>query len=146
MESSLKAIVVPELRTRGFKGSFPHFRRIMENRVDLLTFQFRLSGGSFVAEIGTCGPEGTRFSPPAKAKVSEVAKRFRLGAERQGSDHWFHFGQPSYESGNEVVHPQSRYDEIAIEVANLIGCQGESWWSGAAENCASSNQKRVSER
>nr|WP_268888411.1 DUF4304 domain-containing protein [Heyndrickxia shackletonii] len=40
MISALKKIVVPELRERGFKGSFPHFRRIFENKIDLITFQF----------------------------------------------------------------------------------------------------------
>lgn len=32
MISVLKMIVVPELRKRGFKGSFPHFRRISEKK------------------------------------------------------------------------------------------------------------------
>ncbi|MDK9559764.1 DUF4304 domain-containing protein [Marinobacter sp. M216] len=133
MEASLRTIVVPELRSRGFKGSYPHFRRILENRIDLLTFQFYSSGGSFVVEIGTCGPEGTRFSGPDKAKVSEVPKRLRLGAEIPGSDHWFKFGLPNYEPGNEVVHSKSHYDTISTEVANLIEVQGEAFWSGAAQ-------------
>ncbi|TGN39540.1 DUF4304 domain-containing protein [Marinobacter confluentis] len=132
MEASLKAIVVPELRSRGFKGSYPHFRRIMENRIDLLTFQFYSAGGSFVVEIGNCGPEGTRFSGPNKAKVSEIGNRLRLGAERPGRDHWFEFGLPNYQPGNEVVHPKSHYDTISAEVANLIETQGEAFWSGAA--------------
>ena len=131
METSLKSIAVPRLRERGFQGSFPHFRRIMENRIDLLTFQFYSSGGSFVAEIGTRGPEGTRFSSPSKSKVSEVASRcrFRLGAGDPGTDHWFKFGLPNYESGHDVARSQSYYDAIAEEVAMLITTQGESWWA-----------------
>ncbi|MBB2483587.1 DUF4304 domain-containing protein [Bacillus sp. APMAM] len=58
MISALKKIVVPELRERGFKGSFPHFRRIFENKIDLITFQFDKYGGGFVIEIGVCSPEG----------------------------------------------------------------------------------------
>ena len=38
MEQALKEFFVPELRALGFKGSFPHFRRIAENSIDLLTF------------------------------------------------------------------------------------------------------------
>ena len=39
MNKALNEIVVPELRKRGLKGSFPHFRRIMETQIHLLTFQ-----------------------------------------------------------------------------------------------------------
>lgn len=34
----LKKIVVSEPRKRGFKGSFPHFRRNSEVKIDLMTF------------------------------------------------------------------------------------------------------------
>jgi hypothetical protein len=50
MKSALKRIVMPELRRQGFKGSFPHFRRI-STRVDLLTIQFDRNGGGFVLEV-----------------------------------------------------------------------------------------------
>lgn len=40
MIAALKAVFVPVLRERGFKGSFPHFRRIRPDRIDLLTVQF----------------------------------------------------------------------------------------------------------
>ncbi len=32
MISAIKTNVIPELRERGFKGSFPHFRRISEKK------------------------------------------------------------------------------------------------------------------
>ncbi|WP_053363332.1 DUF4304 domain-containing protein [Bacillus sp. FJAT-27251] len=38
MISELKKIVVPELRMSGFKGSFPHFRRIKKDKIDLMTY------------------------------------------------------------------------------------------------------------
>jgi hypothetical protein len=44
MVSSLKSIFVPALRERGFKGSLPHFRRLMSDRIDLLTIQFDRRG------------------------------------------------------------------------------------------------------
>ncbi len=129
MENSLKAIVVPILRERGFKGSFPHFRRRGETRIDLISFQFLSSGGSFVAEVARCGPEGTRFSGPDDAKVSEVAVRLRLGAADSKSDHWFTFGARNYEPGHDVVKPQSHYDAISCEVAELIASQAEAWFA-----------------
>jgi len=58
MISSLKSVFVPALRERGFKGSLPHFRRPMQDRIDLLTIQFDRWGGGFVIEISKCAPEG----------------------------------------------------------------------------------------
>ena len=46
MDRVLKATVIPELRARGFQGSFPHFRRLRPDRIDLLAFQFYRSGGN----------------------------------------------------------------------------------------------------
>jgi len=40
MIETLKEYVVPVLRERGFKGSFPHFRRPTATAIHLLTFQF----------------------------------------------------------------------------------------------------------
>ena len=98
MDASLKAIVVPHLRAMGFKGSLPHFYRARGDAVDVLTFQFRTGGGSFVVELGRVGADGFDFHckhiPPAKAKTSYLKARYRLGVplplgvER---DHWFTF-------------------------------------------------------
>lgn len=60
MISVLNTIVVPEIRKRGFKGSFPHFRKISEDKIDLITFQFDRYGGGFVIEVGVCSAE---FNP-----------------------------------------------------------------------------------
>lgn len=54
MNLYLKENVEPHLRLLKFKGSFPHYRRIIDNKVNLLTFQFDLSGGGFVIEIANC--------------------------------------------------------------------------------------------
>lgn len=51
MISSLKNLFVPALRERGFKGTFPHFRRRRSDRIDLLTVQFDRHGGGFIIEI-----------------------------------------------------------------------------------------------
>jgi hypothetical protein len=58
MVNALRKIVVPHLRQNGFAGAFPHFRRITQSRLDLLTFQFDRHGGGFVIEISACPPEG----------------------------------------------------------------------------------------
>ena len=58
MIAALKEHVVSALKSRGFKGSFPHFWRITESGIHLLTFQFDKWGGGFVVEVASCSPEG----------------------------------------------------------------------------------------
>ena len=63
MVAALKASLVPVLRSRGFRGSFPHFRSLGPARVDLLSVQFWSSGGRFAVEVGACPPTGTGLRP-----------------------------------------------------------------------------------
>lgn len=93
MIAALKAVFVPVLRERGFKGSFPHFRRIRPDRIDLLTVQFDKWGGGFVIEIAKCGSEGITMPwgpqiPPNKVRAWDVYPpyRRRLGAPSPGED------------------------------------------------------------
>ena len=51
MNEEINKIVIPELRKIGFSGSFPHFRRINNSEIHLLTFQFDKYGGGFIIEI-----------------------------------------------------------------------------------------------
>jgi len=71
MIETLKEYVVPVLRNRGFKGSFPHFRRTADNAIHLLTFQFDKWGGAFIVEIAACPLVGItmhwgEYIPPGK--------------------------------------------------------------------------------
>jgi hypothetical protein len=104
MDDALKAIVLPVLRERGFKGSFPHFRRPRSDRIDLLTFQFDKWGGGFVMEMARCGPEGVTLHwgervPPSKVRAWDVSatQRPRLGPRgAPGTDEWFRFDDGAY--------------------------------------------------
>lgn len=83
MENELKSIVVPALRSAGFTGSLPHFRRLATERVELLTFQFDRHGGGFVIEAAWCGPDGVVTSwgkaiPAAKVTAHDLHPNFRL--------------------------------------------------------------------
>jgi hypothetical protein len=99
MVKTLKAALVPALRERGFGGSFPHFRRIAQERIDLLTVQFDKNGGGFVIEIARCGVEGITmpwgaYIPPDKVKAWDVypPHRPRLGATSPGGKGiWFRY-------------------------------------------------------
>jgi hypothetical protein len=101
MDSELKAVVIPALREPPFKGSFPHFRRLGEKGVDLLTFQFDRQGGGFVVEIAHCGLGGFTTSWGKHITASELTAWDLHPQNRQrikprdggGTDSWFRFDQ-----------------------------------------------------
>ena len=88
MIKSLK-IVIPILRERGFKGSFPHFYRKLVERADLMMFQFSMWGGALFVRILRSVPQKVtpafrKISTPNKMKVYYVGDgsawhRFRIG-------------------------------------------------------------------
>lgn len=132
MIQSLKTIVVPELRRRGFVGSFPHFRRAADVAIHLLTFQFDKWGGGFVAEIAVCPPTGAFLGngehiPPSKVTAHSVSRRLRLGAADEGRDHWFRY------DGALRRLTKSRFDKAAQQVLVLLDEQAEPWWRTAAK-------------
>lgn len=99
MNLALKALVVPVLRNLGFKGSLPHLRRMRGDACDLLSFQFRSAGGSFVVEIGRVAASGKLFAgrslPVEKLNTTYLQFRHRLGAPLSGGDHWYRYEDES---------------------------------------------------
>lgn len=133
MIKALQAIVIPRLRERGFKGSFPHFRRPSAERIDLLTFQFDKWGGGFVVEISKCPPDGITSYwgeriPPNKVRAWDVhpAERLRL-QPRPGSStsDWFRYDNRS--------NLEDAYEETARDVLPFLET-AENWWSGEQGN------------
>jgi hypothetical protein len=123
MQSALKDIVVPQLRAAAFKGSFPHFRRVVDNHIDLLTFQFDRNGGGFVIEISICPKEGIITSWGKAISSQHVTawdmhpdKRHRIKPkEGAGTDSWFRFEDGKYElCANQVLKNMP---------------SAEAWWS-----------------
>jgi uncharacterized protein DUF4304 len=78
MIAALKAEFVPALKARGFKDSFPHFRRIEPDKIDLHTVQFDKWGGGFVIEIAKCGPEGKEHHSESPYLLSRFRRLPRL--------------------------------------------------------------------
>lgn len=111
MIAALQQIVVPKLRAKGFTGSFPHFRNIQADKIELLTFQFDRYGGGFVVEAAVCPANGVAHVPRNKVTAHDVAKRLRLN-EQYGQ--WF------------------RYDVSIVEyVAQAVLChlpEAEHYW------------------
>jgi hypothetical protein len=103
METALRASVLPSIRQSGFAGSFPHFRRVGHDFIDLLTFQFDRHGGGLVVEVARCPPVGVvtywgKEIPPKKVTAWDVhpSRRKRVQSyESSGTDGWFRFDRES---------------------------------------------------
>jgi uncharacterized protein DUF4304 len=130
MNKAIRDVVIPALRARGFKGSFPHFYREIEGHIDLLSFQFHRSGGSFVVELSFATPErGNVYidqdDPPKKLRVGQTTRRLRLGASSENKDHWFSFEESDFLL---FFRRQPNVRRIAEQVARLLRSQAETWW------------------
>ncbi|OMC81588.1 hypothetical protein BK128_21685 [Viridibacillus sp. FSL H7-0596] len=119
MVSSLKKIVIPILREKGFKGSFPHFRRIKENKIDLLTFQFDKYGGGFVIEVAVCPPDGVTHDWGKKVPSNKVTAHDLYNRLRLNGGEWFRYDAPSSDEGI--------FDILANGVLNCIP-EAENYW------------------
>jgi len=132
---SLKELFVPALRERGFKGSLPHFRRPMKNRIDLLTIQFDKWGGGFVIEISNCALEGVTMPwgepiPPNRVRAWDVypPNRRRLGSAMAGEDgHWFRFD--GWRGTGKVAREAVSY----LQEAEQWWGTADQWWKKAAD-------------
>ncbi len=84
IDSALKSGAVVLLRELGFKGTYPHFRRFLTERIDTIGFQFSQWGPQLYVELGVADPDGftlldgTRFLPKA-LKYYECPARRRIG-------------------------------------------------------------------
>jgi hypothetical protein len=122
MISSLKTIVISSLRERGFKGTFPHFRRLTDKKIDILTFQFDKYGGGFIIEVAVCSPEGHTHHwgekvPPNKVTAYDLPlnNRRRIGDK----DDWFRYDKLNF-FGNV-------YDKVANKVLKSLSEADEYW-------------------
>ncbi len=127
MIATIKQHIVPVLKARGFKGSFPHFRRITDTGIDLLTFQFDKRGGGFVVEVASCPPTGIMMHwgeqiPPAKVTAQHVNRRLRLGASGDQADHWFRYDHRGLFSLGDP------YERAARELLPYLDGQAEIYW------------------
>jgi hypothetical protein len=126
MVTALKELFVPALRARSFQGSLPHFRRLADDGVDLLTVQFDRHGGGFIIEVSRCGVDGVtthwgKHIPAKKVRAWDLHpnKRHRLGSPALGIDgRWFRF-----DSG-------SSCEEIA-KIAVTYLQEADRWWASA---------------
>lgn len=97
MLDALMERVVPLLIQQGFSGEYPHFRREMSDRVELLGFLNHKYGVGFNVEVSVIFPKRPKaqsnyhthvFESPDKATVFSTLKRHRLPGLFDG---WFYF-------------------------------------------------------
>jgi len=99
MITEIKTVVQPFLRSNGFAGSFPHYRKKTSTGIDLLTFQSDRHGGGFVIEIARCPLDGVLTArgisvPPEKVRAWDIHPNYRKRVqprEGSGTDAWFRY-------------------------------------------------------
>ncbi len=97
MRNALSEFVIPNLAEKGFVGEYPHYKRIYDDRIELLVFQTNKWGNSFTVEISTVFfPERKRdsnfcssdFESIENATVWDTNLRYRLKGFYDG---WFYY-------------------------------------------------------
>jgi hypothetical protein len=133
MIERISEIVVPVLRQKGFKGSFPHFRRHAVDRINLLTFQFDRSGGGFVIEIANCQRDGFTTSwgkkiEPNKLTAHDLFKRKRIQSNMDtGSsltEDWFRYDKRYLFGLGDI------YKKVCKDVLSKLHIADEYWENG----------------
>ncbi|MET3978665.1 hypothetical protein ABIB62_001234 [Mucilaginibacter sp. UYP25] len=123
MDEAIKSLFIPFLRTVGFKGSYPHFTRIKNDRINLLTFQFSSYSSKFVVEIANCPTTGSIVTgkeiEPSKCRVHYEGRRLRIGSIKNKTDYWFDFSKESFFI--------NIYKRRAKEIISLWP-EAEEWW------------------
>ena len=132
MMKALAADFVPVLRERGFVGSFPHFRRKLDQRIDFLNVQFNRHGGRFCLNIGQTGPDG--LEDPnwpelslAATTVGHLRYRSRV-AKGFLAKQWFEFG-PESDDSSKPAKPVSFYERVAADAVRAFEKDGERWFN-----------------
>jgi len=122
----LKERVIPALRLRGFRGSFPHFRRLAGAKLELVTFQFdKWGSGNFVVNLASCPSSGAVMAwgehiPPGRVTAYHLHPRLRLGARDAESDHWFEYSAFASDAA-----------AASENLLRLLDTQGATWWRAA---------------
>ena len=135
MRRALERGVIAGLRAAGFTGAWPHFRRRLTTRIDLVTIRFDKWGGGFYVAIAVAPP--SKLRPPivwfaiAAAKVTaehvvdydrRVLRQWRLGARARKGNHWYRYDKS---------RAAGRFDALAAKVDADLARQAEPFWRTA---------------
>ena len=133
MIKNLNEIVVPILRKLNFKGSFPHFRRVTIDRLNLLTFQFDRSGGGFVIEIANCNCGDFKTSYGREIKQNNLTahdlnkrKRIQSNMDTNSSliSDWFRYDKKHIFGFGDI------YKKVCKDVLSKLDIAKDYWENG----------------
>ncbi len=101
MRAALHQYVISGLLERGFQGTYPDFRKVYDERIELIVFQSNKWGNSFTVEISTVYPNrdkrhsnvaGYVYEHPDFSwdwiTVGDTNERYRLKGRFDG---WFYY-------------------------------------------------------
>jgi hypothetical protein len=130
MDASLKKVLVPALRSAGFTGSWPNWRRVCGNRSDLVNIQHLSIGGTFFINIGQVPAEGFRNDwrshiPAEKLTVSHATASTRVQPEDL-IDGWT-FGPRSYDEDKPLAE-MHYYEGLSQRCVQRFSTWGEHWF------------------
>ncbi len=97
MRTALSKYVIPNLIAKGFIGEYPHYKKIYDDRIELLVFQKNSWGNSFTVEVSTVFLQNSErdsnfnssdFKTIEDATVWDTNLRYRLKGMYDG---WFYY-------------------------------------------------------
>ncbi len=96
MLKALNNTVIKELKSQGFTGKYPRFKKVKEDCIELIDFQTNKYGGSFTVEVSAVFPDSkvTNLSDLTaavninKVDVASTNERYRLKGMFDG---WFYY-------------------------------------------------------
>lgn len=124
IDKALKEFVNPFLRSKGFTGSFPHFRRFQNDRINLLSIYHSPHGSEFYVDIANCHPKGiitpveTVISPD-KCNAVNTLRRLRFGETKKRPGRSFNY---AFSTAND-----EKFRHLAKEVLTYWD-NAENWW------------------
>lgn len=124
---ALRRRLSPKLRGLGFRGSPPHYRRVLPDRVDLVSVQFDRHGGRFCVEVATAPSVGFtsdwgKHTPSERLTAFHLNPPARLRLSPHEGDWWF-----SYDRGRGDFSGDE--DACASAAAEMLVTLGQAWFA-----------------
>lgn len=158
MREAIKTYVIPYIRQKGFKGSYPHFRRVNKDKLEIISFQFSFFSEKFTISLGKCPADNIKTFLGEEIKPNKVTAFHNIENGNkvrmtpcEGKDHWFVFNpdMKMYEDIglnikelNDSIYVgeyDNKYKKIAEDVIDMIENIGFNWFEKIEKESQSKN-------
>ena len=144
MQRAIRTFLVPQIRSLGFSGRFPHFRRQNNNEHHLLMIFFNKYGGSFYVDAGRISDAEFRnirehwLKSGKELDESQLTvghcnwrNRARLGELGfiRDDNYWYTYGPENTSSTSRVEQPAKYYEKVALRAASHLGLHANKFFS-----------------